>query len=306
MQQWRKLGRVFCVAGTAPWMKSHASVPTVLVRDNLARVYFGTRDAKQQASISYFEVDLRSPLKVLRVAETPVLTGGALGTFDDSGVLPSWVVEREGQVFLYYIGWNLGVTVPFRNFTGLAISRDGGETFIRHSLAPVADRDAHDPYFFTNPCLLKDGDHWKIWYLSAVRWEAQKNSAPKHFYHIKCDRSVDGIKWQRNPSVAIDFKYPGEFAISRPCVLRENNKYLMWYSYRSGPRGQTYRIGYAESGDGHAWTRLDDKVGLDVSPEGWDSNAISYAHVIAYQDKKIMFYNGNNFGETGIGLAVLE
>ena len=38
---------------------------------------------------------------------------GKMGEFDDSGVMPSSVVRiNTNKIYLYYIGWNLGVTVP--------------------------------------------------------------------------------------------------------------------------------------------------------------------------------------------------
>jgi hypothetical protein len=307
MQRWKKLGRIFQVSGEVPWAMTHAAVPTALpMEDGNVRVFFGSRNACKQASIGFFDFSPRDPSRILGRSESPCLAPGELGMFDDSGVLPSWVVRRDGALWLYYIGWNLGTTVPFRNFTGLAQSRDDGKTFTRFSPAPVADRDAQDPLFYTNPCWLGEGDRWKVWYLSAVRWEAQTSGPPKHFYRIKQDESADGIHWDRNASVAIDFQYPGEFAISRPCVIRDGGLYHMWYSYRSGPRGEQYRIGYAASVDGKKWDRQDEQVGLDVSASGWDSEAVCYAHVFDHGGRRYMLYNGNGYGESGIGLAVLE
>ena len=65
-----------------------------------------------------------------------------------------------------------------------------------------------------------------------------------------------------------------------------------------------YRIGYAESADGLSWTRMDNKVGIDVSVDGFDSDMIEYATIVSHAGHKYMFYNGNNYGEDGIGLAV--
>ena len=78
----------------------------------------------------------------------------------------------------------------------------------------------------------------------------------------------------------------------------------MWYSYKITPA--TYRIGYAESVDGISWQRMDEKAGIDVSEAGWDSEMIEYAFVFNHKDHKYMLYNGNGYGDTGIGLAVLE
>jgi predicted GH43/DUF377 family glycosyl hydrolase len=306
MQKWKKLGRIFEITSNGGWMISHAAVPTLesLEGDDF-RVYFGTRNINQQASIGYFEIDIKEPNKTKRISSSPVLAPGELGTFDDSGVLPSWILECDGKKFLYYVGWNLGVTVPFRNFIGLATSDNGSVGFKRISRAPIADRDDFDPFFFTNPCVLHEDGTWKMWYLSAVKW-TKENGEAKHYYHIKYDESSDGLRWQRNPSVAIDFRYENEYAISRPCVLRENGIYKMWYSYRAGPIGDTYRIGYAESPDGKNWIRKDEEVLLSPSEEGWDSSMIEYPYVLDHKGKRYMLYNGNGYGETGIGLAVLE
>ena len=65
-------------------------------------------------------------------------------------------------------------------------------------------------------------------------------------------------------------------------------------------------MGYAESQDGITWVRKDELVGIDISKNGWDSEMIEYPNVITYSGKQYMFYNGNDYGATGIGLAVLE
>ncbi len=304
MQNWKKVGRIFKVESNNDWMVTHASVPTVeCIGGNDFRIYFGTRNKANQSSIGFFEIDIRHPHITKKVSESPVLTPGELGAFDDSGVTPSWFIEHKGVKYLYYIGWNLRVTVPFSNYIGLAIAK-GNSPFKRYSKAPIADRDEYDPLFFTNPCVLYEKNKWKMWYLSAVKW-VKENSSVKHFYHIKYDESNDGLHWNRKPSVAIDFQYKDEYAISRPCVLKDNNIYKMWYSYRASPRGETYRIGYAESVDGINWQRMDEGVKLEPSREGWDSEMIEYPYVFDHNGKRYMLYNGNSYGKTGIGLAVL-
>ena len=49
-----------------------------------------------------------------------------------------------------------------------------------------------------------------------------------------------------------------------------------------------------------------DNVGIDVSPYGWDSEMIEYPFIFEHKDRIYMLYNGNGFGKTGFGLAVLE
>ena len=85
-------------------------------------------------------------------------------------------------------------------------------------------------------------------------------------------------------------------------MVNDNGDYKMWYSHR----GSSYRIGYAVSPDGLTWQREDEEVGIDVSPDGWDSEMIEYACIVDVGGRRHMLYNGNGFGETGIGHAVLQ
>ena len=68
---------------------------------------------------------------------------------------------------------------------------------------------------------------------------------------------------------------------------------------------RSYRLGYAESADGVSWNRLDNKLNLDVSESGFDSEAIMYAAPIEINDETFVFYNGNEFGKDGFALAKL-
>ncbi len=78
----------------------------------------------------------------------------------------------------------------------------------------------------------------------------------------------------------------------------------MWFSYRSGA-GEKYRIGHAVSKDGKAWKLALKEVGIDVSADGWDSGMIEYPFVFDHKGQRYMLYNGNGYGKTGFGLAVL-
>ena len=72
---------------------------------------------------------------------------------------------------------------------------------------------------------------------------------------------------------------------------------------RTAENPARYRMGYAISPDGLTWTRRDDELGIDVSPTGWDSDAIEYAAEFQSNGDTWLLYNGNDFGVTGIGLA---
>ena len=155
--KWRKLGRILCPNRETEWMHSHAANPVAdEVDDHFVRIYFSTRDAANRSSVAWVEVDMRSPNRVARMAKTPTLSPGLVGCFDDSGCSIGSIIREGKQRLMYYMGWNLSVTVPWRNSIGLAVSENAGETFERVSLAPIVDRSDADPYTISYPWVLRD------------------------------------------------------------------------------------------------------------------------------------------------------
>lgn len=295
---WKKKGLIFEPPADSPWMRTHAALPVVWRKDtSTLRIFFCSRDDSGRAQIGYFDFDIPSET-VRAISPDPVIGLGELGAFDDNGVTSSCLVEHQGLLYQYYTGWNLGVTVPFYFYIGLAVSVDGGDTFTRVSRAPVLGRTAVDPFLTASPSVLIENGIWRMWYVSAARWIVE-DSKPKHYYHIRYAESRDGIVWQPDGRVCIDFASSDEYAIARPCVLRDGARYKMWYA----SRGASYRIGYAESRDGLVWERQDELTGIAISSEGWDSEMQTYPYVVRVQDREWMFYNGNGYGRTGIGLA---
>jgi hypothetical protein len=245
-------------------------------------------------------MDITKSNEILEISASPVLSPGNLGEFDDSGAVATWLAKKNDRRFLYYIGWNLGITVPFRNSIGLAIGNADGR-YVRYAAGPIVDRSMQEPHFCASCCVLPGDDYWRMWYLSCTGW-SQENGKPRHHYHIKYADSDDGIHWHRDGSIAIDYANDDEYAISRPSVIRDTDNWKMWYSFR----GQSYRIGYAESEDGRRWKRLDSQAGIDVSATGWDSEMIEYPFIFDHNGQRYMLYNGNGYGKTGFGMAVLE
>jgi hypothetical protein len=137
-----------------------------------------------------------------------------------------------------------------------------------------------------------------MWYGSNIAWGPEKSDM-RHL--IKYAESADGIRWDRQNVVAIDFGGPQEYAICKPCVVKDPNGFRMWFC----ARGASYRIFDAESRDGITWSR-GDAPAMDVSADGWDAEMIAYPCVFDHRGTRYMLYAGNGFGRTGFGLAVYE
>jgi hypothetical protein len=304
--KWEKLGHIFCSDKQSDWMYSHAMIPIAeRVDGDLYRIYFSPRDKNNRGHGAYLEIDMHNPTKVLRIHDQPILKPGALGCFDDSGALPNAIISYDNQKFLYYTGINLGVTVKIRNAIGLAKWNDSSHAFERCFEGPVIDRHRNFPHFVATPDVHWDNGRFRAWFTSCVGWQPDVNE-PRHYYRLEYEESNDGIIWDRDGTVAIDFFDEYEYAIGVPRVLKKRDGYEMWFCSRATKNHPTYRIRYATSCDGIKWIRYKGLAGIDVSLSGWDSEMICYPFIFDHSGERYMLYNGNGYGKTGFGIAILS
>jgi len=302
---WRPLGKVLSPPANAPWCVSHASYPTAMpMSGERVRVFFSTRDASNRSSAASVDVAIDGDrFELLGVPRGPLLGPGARGCFDADGVTVTSVIAHHGHLYAFYLGWTVLVHVPFTNFIGLAVSDDGGETFHRHSTAPVVGRSPENPLTIGYPLVISDGSGWRMWFGSHLKWGAQ---GMEMLHVIKEARSSDLVDWTPSDDVVIDVAGaadPAEFAISRPSVLREaDNSLSMWYARRR----PHYELGFARSADGVRWERRDQDLRFVGTPEPWEDRERSYPFVFDHRGHRYMLYNGNGYGREGFGIAVLE
>lgn len=295
---WRKLGRIFVPNGDLGWSRTHAALPVPeRIDGDLFRIYFSSRDDQNRSSIGCVIVDL-SAGEVVDIPSEPVLLPGARGMFDDCGVSMGSIVRAGDIRLLYYTGWSLAVTVPWKNTIGLAVS-EGGAPFERYSAFPVVGLDAHDPFSLSYPWVIREDAKYRMWYGSNLGWGDGLEEIP---HVIKYAESSDGVYWDKVDGVAIDVSGTGNPAACRPCVVRDPGLYRMWFS----ARGKKYRIYCATSRDGFTWNQPVKDRGIDVSAEGWDSDMVEYASVFDHGGRRFLLYSGDGYGRTGFGLAVLE
>jgi hypothetical protein len=316
MFQWQKLGRAFgpdCVSGR-PWFKEFAQAPASLVLDDVVRVYFSCRPAAnsqgQYVSYSaYVDLDRADLFKVRDVAAAPILPLGGLGEFDEFGTYPVSVLRDGDLVRAYYAGWTRCESVPFNVAIGAAISRDGGKTFDKLGKGPVLSYSPDEPFVLSGPKIRRFGDRFHLFYIAGRKWKLVDGRA-EPVYKIRSATSNDGLTWQKLGRDLIESRIEVDEAQASPDVFFSNGKYHMFFCYRhsSHYRSKTrgYRIGYAHSTNLVDWTRDDDKVGIDVSDQGWDSEMISYPHVFELDGRTYLAYLGNQVGREGFGLAMLD
>jgi hypothetical protein len=305
--RWRKLGVVYMPDGAHPWQASHAMLPTPFYNGgDVIRIYVTFCDRNMAGRPGWVDVDAHNPLRVLGVSQACLLDLGSPGAFDDNGVVACSIVPVSDEtIFMYYVGFELCTKVRYRLLTGLAISEDGGQTYRRYKNTPVLERSSEELYFRCGPYVTKEGGIFRMWYVAGSEW-LSLNDKPMPVYSMKYLESPDGLHWPDEGETCLEITGDDEHGFGRPWVVKHSDTdYELFYSIRRKSLG-AYRLGYATSIDGRDWARRDREMGLDVSSAGWDSEAIMYSAVIEAHGKTYCFYNGNNFGETGFGVAVLE
>jgi len=313
---WHKRGHIFDPAAhaRAGWMHAFAQAPATLVFDTFVRVYFSCRprpDAQGQyvSHAAYVDFDRATLTRITAVAGRPVLELGARGTFDEFGTYPMSVIRHGDEIRAYYGGWTRCVSVPFNVAIGLAISRDGGVSFEKQAPGPVLPADPDEPFVISGPKIRRFGGRWYLWYIAGTKW-IPTDGRPEPVYRIRMATSDDGVQWTRSHRELIPPRLEADECQASPDVIFANGAYHMFFCYRYslGYRGRErgYRIGYARSTDLTTWVRDDDRAGIDVSDEGWDSEMVSYPHVFEVDGRTLMLYLGNDVGRHGFGLAELQ
>ncbi|UOA09533.1 hypothetical protein [Methylobacter sp. S3L5C] len=304
--KWRKLGVVWNTDGTHAWAKTHGMGPTPFrLNDEVIRVFITCLDDQGRGRPGYVDVAANDPTHVLGVSPCAILDIGEPGTFDDNGLMAISIVQSEpNTLYMYYAGFEICTHIRYRIFSGLAVSKDGGMTFIRYSQSPILDRTDNELFFRGGPFVMFDDGVFKIWYVAGSEW-TNINGKSMPVYDLRYQESMDGINWADEGKLSMAITGEDEHGFGRPWVIKRGpNDYQLFYSIRRRSFS-AYRLGYAESTDGINWIRKDEEMGLDVSPGKFDSEAIMYSAVISVDDKTYCFYNGNNFGEQGFGVAEL-
>ena len=318
--KWKKLGKLFDPTQHALPLgcEQFAQSPQALLLEDGVRIYFSTRKkdpvvaGKYLSHVCYVDFD-RSMRRIIGIAGEQVISLGALGCFDEHGIFPMHVFRHEDRILAYPSGWTRRASVSVDTGIGLAESHDGGRTFQRLGEGPVLGATLHEPFLVGDPFVRHESGLFHMWYIFGTTWRKfDPDQAPDRTYKIGHATSPDGVQWTPDGGKRIVEDVLGaDESQALPTVVKIADRYHMYFCYRESfdfrrTRGRGYRIGHAYSDDLATWTRADDAMNIDVSEGDWDSDMLCYPHVFQCDGKTYMLYNGNEFGRTGFGLAVLE
>jgi predicted GH43/DUF377 family glycosyl hydrolase len=287
------------------WWKSHTMAPTaILLNEKTIRVYVGAWDEEGISRIAYIDLDSSNPSKILEISQNPVLEIGEDGMFDENGVFPAHAYIGNGNISLYYTGFQKGHKIRHYNFGGLATGNSNSNNLTRYSKSPVLDRKEEGLLVRAGQSILIEDGIYRTVYSAGSFWtEAGGKTRPT--YDVYYQESEDGVSYKDAGTKILSADHSVEHGLGRPQIIKLKGNYYSFYTRRA--LSMKYFIGAARSKDLVKWERIDDEiVGLEHSLSGWDSEMIYFPSVLEVGDKIYLFYCGNNFGETGFGFAEIE
>lgn len=301
---WKKKGLIF--EPNIPGF-THGSHPCIVhIEGDKHLIAFTCRDENSRSHIFLSHAIVDDGNIVLIGEPKLALYPGPLGFFDCDGVISVCFIKHKNDCYLYYVGWqNLPVEGMWICDTGRLVVDVDNLSLRREYPGPILGRDKNNPLFAAGTAFLIIDDVWHTWYNSGIRWE-QNEDGLKHYYGLHHAKSENGVDWICDSNMCIPFADEYEYAFGRPSLVVMNGMYCMWFAHRATKDIDAYRMGFAYSRDGLKWERNDKLAGIDVSKEGWDSEMICYPYVFEHKDIWYMLYNGNHYGQTGFGFAVLD
>lgn len=306
-----KKGYIYCAKNESNWWKTHLMAPApIVLNDHLIRIYVGCWDKSGISRIGFIDVKKDAPSCVVCKSSGPILDIGKDGCFDDNGVFPAHVYKfDDGRVWLYYTGFQLLHKIAFSNFSGLAISDDGGNNFNRYSKAPVMDRSDEGLYTRAGisiiPDLVMGGYHCV--YSAGSDWFYLKGKK-RPVYEVFYQKTRDGIHFSENGQKVVSCDLNIEHGLGRPQIIFLGDYYYIFYTRRI-ISGMKYFLGCARTQDFKQWERCDEIfAGVAFGDSGeFDENMIYFPGVVKVDSHTAYcFYTGNHYGEDGLGYIQLN
>jgi predicted GH43/DUF377 family glycosyl hydrolase len=168
----------------------------------------------------------------------PVLELGPYGSWDERGVADPYVIELDGQLYLYY----LGMDRARRQRLGVARSSDGVH-WVKLRTNPILELGgdgAFDENGLGEPAVwASNGSYWML-YTGRSRREQRK---------LGLARSTDGVHWEKLPSTISGDQPWDREVICDPTVLVEGDRIRVWFGGGDRPspdQNLNGQIGYGE------------------------------------------------------------
>jgi hypothetical protein len=295
-QPWRKLGRVLQASGGA-LSRTHVMLPTPYLMADRLRLFYASCDDDLRGRIFYADFAREPPFAIMAVSPQPVFDVGPAGGFDCDGVNPSQIIETDGQLALLYIGWRRGPPAePYTLLAGVAVSRDQGLSFARRD-EPLLPPRPGERLFRTAPFIDRDADGFRLLYIGGDVFVDDGPGRRSPVYSLMEMRGEGLWTWDAPARVVMAPDVAaGEVGFGRP-VATPDRKLMLSLRTRAG-----YRLVETD-------LEIDPRNRPPFAPvitppfEPWEAHMTCFGAPCRVGDIEVLFYNGDGYGRTGLGLA---
>ena len=294
---WDRIGWIDPPVGLGEWCTSHLSLPFCIAKNaSELRVYFSSRDSDERSHVGWVDVQFNSESSLkTNFGTSPLVSPGGPGTFDEHGVSGSFFEIVNNSLRIWNFGWQRLSGKAWSNAIGLVEkSVYDTEPTVKNNL--IVQSNEFENYGLAYPYLISQNSIRHLFYGAFDLYGVPSLNQPYSFVSKRAKIGKDLILSDR--SRMIDH-LSGNSAQSRPCIIRDGNGYRAWVSVK----GEGYEIRSAYSEDLRNWKWSEERFGLRPSGMNGESHEVCYSHVVEIAGSRLMFFNGDGFGKTGIGIA---
>lgn len=260
--------------------------PHVILENDIFKMYVSSRE---NDSISYSE-----SYNGYNWTTPQVILTSTKNTWENI-INRATVLKVNNKYYMYYTGQN----GEFSKI-GMAESSDG-INWIKYENNPIiVPEKNNEGTNVMNPFVMYDNEEavFKMWYAAGEQFEPDV---------INYATSKDGIHWEKykdNPILKKSSDGFDTYKVGGCCVLKENNKYTMYYiGYTSLLEAQ---ILWAESEDGINWVKHNSEPIIKGTKFAFDEDSVYKPSVVLNkkENESYLYYNGRRGATEYIGLAV--
>lgn len=276
---------------------THIANPVVVSMPSSAiRIYFNSRNqlgASEIWSIDLISNDLVIDQSTLRKqfsidSHSPdyCKRGISLGNF----------FYHQGVPHISFMGWRDHVTSMWEGAVGF-LKLDSNFDVFEVSETPIFSPDRAQSLSLSYPHVVSSSSEFQIWVGCTVTWDGGNGEMvhPLRKYALSHDLSNHELILEVPHNLGLSQ------AFSRPNFIRYRSKEYIAYSVRGSK--SKYRIEFCEILRNNS---LVQPYKFESTGIGWESDMVEYPYLAEINNHLIMFYNGNGFGQSGLGRVEVE
>ena len=271
------------------------------------RIFFSDRDLDNHSKIKYFDFCLAK--KEIISFENLVIDEKITNDFDRDGKIPSSILKIDEEYYLLYTGIKLGKKFPYHNSIGVLKSHNLNTFHSLNNEPLIPSSSIKKNYFNSAGNLFLSKGIFYLFYSSCFKWEIiSSKMEPSYNINLAKSNDLKSLRLCNNASPIVNFNDDDGGAVNFSIVKIPD--FFLAFScsrkktlYRDNANN-AYKLLAFKSNDLYSWDPLE--IEYESSDSKWDNIMKCYPSAIIFNEKIYIFFNGNGFGKTGIGLAEVE